>query len=131
MEGNIRFGPRSTVAPDNFRDYGNNKYWYMWDLIEYSDGFGSRWSQWQAAVIPRLRPYVLACVRALTPAPTDPGRTRFGCAGNLALGQPALQSSISPWSSPKDVREDALGAVDGLKRANRWAFGFHTDNAQE
>ncbi len=43
---------------------------------------------------------------------------------NLALGRPALQSSISPWSRRPDVALDAAGAVDGRITGEA---KFHTD----
>ncbi|OZB39596.1 MAG: hypothetical protein B7X48_08230 [Acidiphilium sp. 34-60-192] len=43
---------------------------------------------------------------------------------NLALGRPALQSSISPWSRRPDVALDAAGAVDGRITGE---VKFHTD----
>ncbi len=50
-------GMQSVAAPDNFRDYGNNKYWYMWDYwVPTSSGWP--WPQWNAAGVPPLRDFV-------------------------------------------------------------------------
>ncbi len=43
---------------------------------------------------------------------------------NLALGKPATQSSVSPWSNRDTVGLDAQGAVDGDLDVE---YGFHTN----
>jgi hypothetical protein len=43
---------------------------------------------------------------------------------NVALGKPALQSSVSEWSHGADVAADAAGAVNGRITG---AYQFHTD----
>lgn len=50
----------SVAAPDNFKDYNNDRYWYMWDYWVPSASTGWRWSEWNAAGVPPLREYVLA-----------------------------------------------------------------------
>jgi hypothetical protein len=42
---------------------------------------------------------------------------------NIALGKPATQSSVSPYSRNRSLRLDAAGAVNGLVTGS---FGFHT-----
>jgi FkbM family methyltransferase len=42
---------------------------------------------------------------------------------NLALGRPALQSSVSPWSKGGDAAIDASGANNGVRDGQ---MGFHT-----
>jgi len=49
--------------------------------------------------------------------------TISSAAGNLALGCPATQSSISPWSNFPSVEADAAGAVNGQIDGRP---GFHT-----
>lgn len=43
---------------------------------------------------------------------------------NVALGKPAVQSSVSKWSLGDSVEADAAGAVDG---DNSKPYGFHTN----
>lgn len=47
---------------------------------------------------------------------------------NIALGQPALQSSLSEWSRGKTIAEDACGAVNGTFTGS---YQFHTDNEHQ
>ena len=54
-------GAFSNYAPADWGKCGGNRYCYMWWLIEYTSGFGSRWAVWQAAAIPPLQNFVLAC----------------------------------------------------------------------
>ena len=50
---------KSAFAPDNFRDYGYNRYWYMWDYWVPGPG-GWKWPEWNAAGVPPLRDFVMA-----------------------------------------------------------------------
>ena len=43
---------------------------------------------------------------------------------NIALGKPALQSSVSAWSRRRTVEADARGGNDGKLTG---LYGFHTD----
>ena len=47
---------------------------------------------------------------------------------NIALGKVATQSSVCQWSSSQDPKEDAVGAVNGVKSGRQ---GFHTDVEDE
>jgi hypothetical protein len=47
---------------------------------------------------------------------------------NIALGKPATQSSVCPYSRNQDLRQDAAGAVNGLVTGS---FGFHTGNDEQ
>ena len=46
---------------------------------------------------------------------------------NIALGKPATQSSISPWSRFQDLAQDAAGAVSGKPRG---LWSHHTDHEE-
>ena len=70
----------SVAAPDNFRDYNFNKYWYMWDYWNSWSSIGG-WPDpnWDAAGVPPLRPFVLQCIedqggsQPPPPPPPPPG----------------------------------------------------------
>ncbi|MFC1959143.1 cohesin domain-containing protein [Chloroflexota bacterium] len=62
IEGNPQFGPTSVAAPDNFGDYNNNKYWYMWDTYSHDSIWEYKDENWRGAQIPPLRAFVLACL---------------------------------------------------------------------
>lgn len=53
-------GITSAFAPDNFKDYGNDRYHYMWDYWVPSATTGWRYPEWNAAAVPPLRAYVNA-----------------------------------------------------------------------
>lgn len=76
LEGNAQFGPRSVAAPDNFPQYNNNKYWWMWDnwIPVNADGTW-RSAEWNGAGIENIRTYVTKC----TPGPV--GNTNTGGGG--------------------------------------------------
>lgn len=59
-----------------------------------------------------------AAARAPRKRPPPPGLV------DLALGRPADQSSVSPWSRAPTTTEDAAGAVSGRVTAS---YAFHTD----
>lgn len=59
LEGSRPGGPYSPYAPDNFRFYNNNKYWYMWDIVGYNNPSNANWI---GARIPPLRDYVRRCL---------------------------------------------------------------------
>ena len=51
-------GIQSAAAPDNFANYGNNKYWFMWDNYVPSSTTGWTSPQWNEAGVPALHEYV-------------------------------------------------------------------------
>ena len=61
LNGNRRFGPTSTAAPDDFHRY-RDKYHYMWFYWHVPNGYWKK-PDWRAAGVPHIRPYVAACVR--------------------------------------------------------------------
>lgn len=78
--------------------------------------------------IPTLTPALIALRRkSKEPFTIDPARTplfeRAEPGANIAIGKPATQSSVSPYSRNPQVRLDAAGAVNGLVTGS---FGFHT-----
>jgi hypothetical protein len=53
----------SVAAPDNFRDYNFNKYWYMWDWWNtWSSITGWPDNNWDGAGVPPLRSFVNECI---------------------------------------------------------------------
>lgn len=88
LEGNPRTGPRSVYAPDNFRDYNNNKYWYMWDYwVTDANGYW-RDPEWNGAGVPALRSYVTSCVggQGGGGSTNNPGGPTTGDPGNGQQG---------------------------------------------
>ena len=66
IQGNPQVGPTSVAAPDNFRDYGNNKYWYMYANWIPVGPLGTwRYPEWNAASIESIQSYVAKCVGAM------------------------------------------------------------------
>lgn len=63
LEGRRPAGPFSVAAPDNFDDYGNDKYAYMWAIWVPTGALGAwTWPEWNAAGIEPLQPFVLKCL---------------------------------------------------------------------
>jgi hypothetical protein len=81
LEGNRALGPTSVAAPDNFPQYRNNRYWYMWDYWHAPGGFW-KVNEWNAARLPDIRDYVTRCVGgAPPPAGAAPPPTTAGDSG--------------------------------------------------
>ena len=104
LNGNPRYGPTSTAAPDNFRQY-QNKHRYMWDYWHVPNGYW-RWSEWRAAGVPHIRNYVMNCLRGA-------GGTTGGTSGGGAAG--ASQTTVDV------VRQNETFGGD---RVGDWSFGF-------
>lgn len=66
-------GIESVAAPDNFPQYGNNKYWWMWDYW-ITDAQG-RWNDpmMNGARVPPLRDYVSRCAPSTGEPPLGDG----------------------------------------------------------
>lgn len=63
LEGNPQFGPHSVAAPDNFPQYNNNKYWWMWDAWVPAGPLGTwRYPEWNGAGIENIQTFVPACI---------------------------------------------------------------------
>ena len=63
LEGRSPVGPHSVSAPDNFPQYNNDKYWYMWDQwIPRGSNGRWLWEEWNAAGIEPLRSFVQRCM---------------------------------------------------------------------
>jgi hypothetical protein len=59
LESLSPYGPRSVSAPDNFRDYNFNKYWYMWDhWIPGGPNLSWRWPPLNGAGVESIRFYI-------------------------------------------------------------------------
>lgn len=102
---------RSVAAPDNFRDYNNNKYWYMWD---YWNGWSSitGWSDqgatqfWDAAGVPPLRGFVEDCIKqqgGTPPSPPPPPPPTGGNPWETPVGQNCFERWISEAMSKVNV----------------------------
>lgn len=63
LNGNARYGPTSTAAPDDFWRYNNDRYHYIWRYWHEPSGVWRREYLRQAGV-PHVRPYVEQCIRA-------------------------------------------------------------------
>ena len=52
FEGNPRIGPTSVAPPDNFPQYGNDRYWWMW--VHYPVSASYQWpsAEWRNAGVP-------------------------------------------------------------------------------
>lgn len=73
LEGRPGVGPTSSGAPDNFPQYNNNKYWYMWDAWAPANADGTwRYPEWNGAGIENIRTFVTRCAPAAQ-ATTVPG----------------------------------------------------------
>ena len=57
IEGGTAAGPHSVFAPDDYPQYGNNRYCWMWG----HDSFYSV-SPWSEAGIPALKTYITSCM---------------------------------------------------------------------
>lgn len=63
LEGRRPAGPFSVAAPDNFRDFGNDRYAYMWaNWVPSGPGGFWRYPEWNAAGVEPLQPFVLKCL---------------------------------------------------------------------
>lgn len=84
LEGRPGVGPTSVGAPDNFPQYNNNKYWWMWDAWVPSNADGTwRYPEWNGAGIENIRTYVTRCV---------------GTSGTGSTNPPSAPSSPCDWS---------------------------------
>ena len=78
FEGNPRIGPTSLAAPDNFSQFNNNRYWWMWEHYPGDSVWDWDNPNWRGAQVPPLRPYVARCLQE--------------------MGATALQMSVVPAS---------------------------------
>ncbi len=63
LEGRRPAGAFSVAAPDNFRDYGYDRYAYMWATWIPAGPLGTwRWPAWNGAEIEALQAFVLKCL---------------------------------------------------------------------
>jgi hypothetical protein len=55
--------PFSAYAPDDFPQFNNSKYWWMWDkwVPTGSNGYWL-WPEWNGAKVESIRPYVSRCL---------------------------------------------------------------------
>jgi hypothetical protein len=83
LEGGGGKGPTSVAAPDNFRDYKFNRYWWMWD--NYVQDANGRWNDanWNNAGVPSLRDYVMRCVGSSSTMPCGGGSGPGGADGMI------------------------------------------------
>ncbi len=83
LEGNPQVGPRSVAAPDNFPQYNNNKYWWMWDNW-IPAGTNGTWTfpEWNGAGIENIRTFVTRC------APAPAGNTTTNAQAAQCVGTP-------------------------------------------
>ncbi len=63
FEGNPTLGPTSLAAPDNFGQFNNNRYWWMWEHYKGDSVWDWGWPNWIGAQVPPLRPYVTRCLQ--------------------------------------------------------------------
>jgi hypothetical protein len=104
LNGNPRYGPTSTAAPDNFRQY-QNKYHYMWDYWHSPNSYW-RWAEWRAAGVPHIRNYVMNCIR-------EAGGGTGGTPGRGAAGATPTRVDV--------VQRSERFAGDGV---GDWSFRF-------
>ena len=112
LNGNPKYGPTSTAAPDDFRQYGNNKHRYMWRYWHVASGYW-RWPEWRAAGVPHIRPYVLSCIRA--------------AGGGVAGAQPPSGGAITGHNpAVQTPNRDVVSRSERLAgdRVNDWMFGI-------
>ncbi len=125
IQGNSRIGPTSVAAPDNFGRYNNDRFWWMWD--QYPVAFSYQWSYkaWRDAVVPALRPYVLACIADSTAGDSGPTATpgTSGTTGIPVSGGPTLpvDPTVSgtmppPLGTPEPYPTDAFTIQAGMRR---------------
>lgn len=109
LEGNLI---RSAYAPDNFPQYNNNKYWWMWDF--YTAESISEWSKesWRNAGVPALRPYVRQCMGESGASDSVPALgTGFGNSLPIPLfgsTEPALVNQMTLQAGQRRVEEGGL-----------------------
>jgi hypothetical protein len=100
---------RSEYAPDNWADYGENRYWYMWGNYDHNDTRWG-WDDWNRAGVPLLRPYVLECLRNGTGG-ASPESTGAGVPGTPAQGQGLVGTWTWSNGARVDFRADGTGTA--------------------
>jgi LCCL domain/Cohesin domain len=71
LEGRPGVGPTSVRAPDNFPQYNNNKYWWMWDAwIPTGPNVTWTYPEWNGAGIENIQSFVTTCVAKSGGPPT-------------------------------------------------------------
>lgn len=95
-----------------------DRYWYMAAYLDAAMDVSEGWyadAQAHYLDFGRAAGYLPTAPLVMAPVPAF---------ANIALGKPAVQSSVSQWSRAAGLAEDAAGAVDGDVAK---AYGFHTD----
>jgi len=85
-------------APDNWGEFGDNKYWWLWAHLTKNPGWGSN-SDWSAAGVPMPRPFILDCI-----AKGGPGATKVSPAGGGA-GAATAPVPTAPTAVPQELRD--------------------------
>ena len=63
LEGRRPAGPYSVAAPDNFHQYNNDKYWYMWDYWIPTGALGNwKWEKLTDAGVESIQAFVGGCL---------------------------------------------------------------------
>ena len=103
----------SNYEPDNWGQFGGNKYWWMWaHYTGYNPVTGWNNPIWQSAEVPILRVFVPECIEFMqsqsappTPPPPGPGGLRVppapvGIPAGSSLGLGNIWDDLSPggWS---------------------------------
>jgi hypothetical protein len=113
-------GMHSNYAPDAWGQYRGNRYWFMWDLIDYTTGFGARWPPWQAAGVPPLRPYVTNCAGG-------------GGGGRIVPPSPPRCDVLGVWRHKTEGVGEAMWVItrrsDGSLQAKERGLGNATGTA--
>lgn len=87
-------------APDNWGEFGGNKYWWLWAHFTRSASWGD--ADWNAAGVPMPRPFILDCI------------ARGGPGGAGATGTTAGPSTAVVPTAPTAVPPELRGP---------WLFG--------
>lgn len=103
----------SAYEPDNFHQYNNSKYWWMWD--HYTVESVSDWSreEWRAAEVPALRPYMRQCLGESGTVPLSAG---------VVAGVPDLTATsvnslpIPPFGSTEPASVSQMTLQAGQRR---------------
>jgi hypothetical protein len=97
---------------------GVDRFWYMAEYLDAAMDVSEGWyadAQAHYLDFGRSAGYLPEAPLVMAPVPIF---------ANIALGKPAVQSSVSQWSRAGSIEADAAGAVDGDVAK---PYGFHTD----
>lgn len=127
LEAGPKFSAATPVSPDNWPNYGGNKYWFMWDYWHEPAGVWKE-NALNSAGVPHIRQYVVRCLAAYEArtAPQQPPRQTVsgggGEVGGLSvdekfqqflqlLGDGAESSDLNPSGGAQG--QYAVGSVTG------------------